>query len=242
MSEQKTFRCDLGKENYSQLNNKVAPFSTCNTTSMVMALDYMGYKLPDDIFPEFTQPEDKLTMLCYTDEDVKAKYKSIAPTMYRQWLDECDKIKKDNPNLPLKDYKFIDSYPPNEVHDVLSFATNKFVGCEATYFKAKSTIEEITKELTESKPVVVSVKFGKLNHVLTLTGVTIERVSENSWKPVKFFADDTFGKFDMATKTYNTKISGNDSEFDANELQLCLKAIGSVYKYAHFFNYSVALV
>ena len=46
----------------------------------------------------------------------------------------------------------------------------------------------------------------------------------------------------MATKTYNTKISGNDSEFDANELQLCLKAIGSVYKYAHFFNYSVAIV
>lgn len=242
MSETKTFRCDLGKENYSQLNNKVAPISTCNTTSMVMALDYMGYKLPDDIFPEFNQPEDKLTMLCYTDEDVKAKYKSIAPVMYKQWINEYSKIKDENPELPLKDYNFVDSYPPNEVHDVLSFATNKFVGCEATYFKVNSTIEEITKELTEGKPVVVSVKFGKLNHVLTLTGVTIERIDEKSWKPVKFFADDTYGKFDMMSKTYDTKVSGNDSIFDAAELQDCLKAIGSIYKYAHYFNYPVAVV
>ena len=175
MSVKKIFRCDLGKENYSQLNNKVNPNNTCNATSMVMALDYMGYKFPDNIFPEFEQPEDKLTMLCYTDDEVKSFYKKIAPTMYNQWIEEMDKIKKRLPDLLLKDYRFVDSYPPNEVHAVLSFATNKFVGVEdATYFKEKSSVQEIVKELTENKPVVVSVKFGNLNHILTLTCFEIE--------------------------------------------------------------------
>ena len=30
MSFKKIFRCDLGKENYSQLNNKINPNNTCN--------------------------------------------------------------------------------------------------------------------------------------------------------------------------------------------------------------------
>lgn len=242
MKEQ-VFRCDIGKQNYSQLNNKVNPFNTCNTTSMVMALDYMGYKLPDDIFPEFSQPEDKLTMFCLTDEEVSEYYAKVAPTMYRQWLDELDKIKKKNPDLQLKDYKFVDSYPPNEVHAVLSFATNKFIGCEATYFKQNSTINEITEQLIAQKPVVVSVRFGNLNHILTLTGVKIKKDDgEDSWTPVSYFADDTYGRFDMITKKYDTKTSGNDCEFAASDLVPCMKAIGSTSKYAHFFNEAVAVI
>lgn len=244
MSFKKIFRCDLGKENYSQLNNKINPSNTCNSTSMVMALDYMGYKFPDNIFPEYEQPEDKLTMLCYTDEEVKEFYKKLSAPMYNQWIAEMDKIKNETPDLPLKDYRFIDSYPPNEVHAVLSFATNKFVGKEdATYFKEKSSVQEIVKELTENKPVVVSVKFGDLNHVLTLTGVEIETENEGeSWTPTRFFADDTFGKFNIKTKEYDKTVSGNNSEFAVDELVPCLKAINSMNKYAHYFNFPTAVV
>lgn len=244
MSIKKIFKCDLGKENYSQLNNKINPNNTCNTTSMVMALDYMGYKFPDDMFPEYEQPEDKLTMLCYTESDVLDYYDKLSPPMFRQWKAELETIKENNPELPLKDYKFIDSYPPNEVHAVLSYAANKFVGVDnATYFKDNASIEDIIKELTEGKPVVVSVKFGKLNHILTLTGVELETENEGeSWIPVRFFADDTYGRFDVSTGKYDKSKSGNDSEFAVDELVPCLKAINSGNKYAHFFNFPVAVV
>lgn len=244
MSIKKIFKCDLGKENYSQLNNKINPNNTCNTTSMVMALDYMGYKFPDDIFPEYEQPEDKLTMLCYMENSVLDYYNKLSPPMFRQWKAELKAIRENNPELPLKDYKFVDSYPPNEVHAVLSYAANIFVGVDnATYFKDNASIEDIIKELTERKPVVVSVKFGELNHVLTLTGVELETENEGeSWTPVRFFADDTYGRFNMRTGKYDKTKTGNDSEFTADELVPCLKAINSGNKYAHFFNFPVAVV
>ena len=244
MSIKKIFRCDLGKLNYSQLNNKVNPLSTCNTTSMVMALDYMGYKFPDERFPEVKQPEDKLTLLCYTDPEVLDLYRKLSPPMYNQWKAELEALKKKDPTMPLEKYKFVDSYQPNEIHAVLNFAANKFVGVEnATFFKANSSVQEIVKELTENKPVVVSVRFGNLNHVLTLTGVEIETENNGeSWTPIRFFADDTYGKFDMKTKKYNTKVSGNDSEFTAEELIPCLKALNSGSKYAHFFTFPPEVV
>lgn len=244
MSVKKTFRCDLGKENYSQLNNKINPKNTCNSTSMVMALDYMGYKFPDDIFPEFEQPEDKLTMLCYTDDEVLEFYKKISPPMFYQWVEETKRIAEKNPDLQLKDYRFIDSYPPNEVHAVLSFATNKFVGKpDATTFKEDASVQDIIKELTEGKPVIVSVKFGNLNHILTLTGVELETENDGeSWSPVKFYADDTFGRFNTVTKTYDTSVSGNDVIYSVEELLPCLKQLNTSSKYAHFFTFPVAVV
>jgi hypothetical protein len=45
------------KENYSQRNNAIKPFESCNVTSMVMALDYMGYQFPKGAHE---QPEDNL--------------------------------------------------------------------------------------------------------------------------------------------------------------------------------------
>jgi hypothetical protein len=46
-----------GKSNYSQRNNLIKPFESCNVTSMVMALEYMGHTLPKG---EYEQPEDNL--------------------------------------------------------------------------------------------------------------------------------------------------------------------------------------
>ena len=45
------------KVNYSQRNNERDPLYTCNTTSMVMALCYLGYQFPKG---KYKQPEDNL--------------------------------------------------------------------------------------------------------------------------------------------------------------------------------------
>jgi uncharacterized protein YvpB len=47
----------FGKANYSQRNNLIRPFESCNVTSMVMALSYLGYTFPRG---DFEQPEDNL--------------------------------------------------------------------------------------------------------------------------------------------------------------------------------------
>lgn len=46
-----------GKANFSQRNNFIKPLSSCNVTSMVMALSYMGFAFPPG---ENQQPEDNL--------------------------------------------------------------------------------------------------------------------------------------------------------------------------------------
>jgi hypothetical protein len=46
-----------GKTSYSQRNNLVKPFESCNVTSMVMALSYLGYAFPKG---KYEQPEDNL--------------------------------------------------------------------------------------------------------------------------------------------------------------------------------------
>jgi hypothetical protein len=46
-----------GKTNYSQRNNLIKPYESCNVTSMVMALGYLGYSFPKG---EYDQPEDNL--------------------------------------------------------------------------------------------------------------------------------------------------------------------------------------
>lgn len=246
--ERKTFRCDVGKENYSQLNNKVNPSNTCSTTSMIQALDYMGYQLPgDEYLEQFKQPEDKLTMFCLTDNRVAEYYSKLNKPMFDKWQADIRKQAKGKDEISLEElmtFRFNDSYPPNEVHAVLSYATNLFMGCECTTFHEALSIEEITKELVDGKPVVVSVKFGNLNHIITITGVTLEEMENNVWAPVSFFVDDTYGRFDMVSKKYDKTKSGNDCEFAANDLFACMKGVNprTEKKLAHTFNYPVHVI
>jgi hypothetical protein len=46
-----------GKVNFSQRNNKIMPLVTCQVTSMVMGLSYLGWKFPEG---NYEQPEDNL--------------------------------------------------------------------------------------------------------------------------------------------------------------------------------------
>jgi hypothetical protein len=67
------------KENYSQRNNKIDPGITCNTTSVIAALDYNGYRIP---VKAGDQPEDDLTVFTRTDQRVLDFYKKKMPVMY----------------------------------------------------------------------------------------------------------------------------------------------------------------
>jgi hypothetical protein len=46
-----------GKMNFSQRNNKIMPLITCQVTSMVMGLSYLGWDFPEG---KYDQPEDNL--------------------------------------------------------------------------------------------------------------------------------------------------------------------------------------
>jgi hypothetical protein len=52
-----TVNCSYGKDNYSQRNNEIDPFGSCNVTAMVSALDYLGVRFPGG---KRNQPEDRL--------------------------------------------------------------------------------------------------------------------------------------------------------------------------------------
>jgi hypothetical protein len=62
-----------GKMNYSQRNNELKPQESCNVTSMVMALDYLGYTFPEGYHK---QPEDNLRAFM---ESIK-----LEPTVHNQ--------------------------------------------------------------------------------------------------------------------------------------------------------------
>jgi hypothetical protein len=46
-----------GKINFSQRNNAIMPLATCQVTSMVMGLSYLGWEFPEG---KYKQPEDNL--------------------------------------------------------------------------------------------------------------------------------------------------------------------------------------
>jgi hypothetical protein len=62
-------------EYHSQRNNKIIPHSSCNATSMIMALKQAGVRLP---FPDRYQPEDYLSLFLQSDL-AKEKMKELAP-------------------------------------------------------------------------------------------------------------------------------------------------------------------
>ena len=62
-----------GKLNWTQRNNIRDPYNTCNVTSMIMALDYLGYEFPDG---KYERPTDNLH--CFMEE------KELRPTWHEE--------------------------------------------------------------------------------------------------------------------------------------------------------------
>ena len=238
----KTVNLSINKSNFSQRNNKINPASTCGPTNMVQALDYAGWELPNG---EFAQPEDNFTKFCRTNEEVLKYYKTNYPPMYRNWINECSKLYDGNvPDDVLVEQvysnNFPDSFPPNEVHDVLNFAANKWMGFERneiTWFKEKATENEIYTALINRTPVVSSVKFSNYHHIITIVGFEYDEtkskdVNENNI--VNYIIDDTYGRFNFETKKYDF-VSGNDTKIERKKFLSMLKPLGINRYHAHFF-------
>ena len=131
---------------HSQRNNEVIPHSSCNSTSMVMALKQAGHSC----YWGDGQPEDILTKLLLTPK-------------YWQMMNRL------NPKLKGMGYR------PNEVHACLCAAANELIGKTAVVFSTKTPIDKIKKHLKNGGGVVLSGVFrlpngNVLNHIVSLAG------------------------------------------------------------------------
>jgi|LSQA01.1.fsa_nt_gi hypothetical protein len=220
------------KANYSQRNNKlnigtknnpINAMSMCNTTSMCMALDYLGYTFTKEQLGKWDQPEDALGEFVCTNPEVLSYYEKINKQWYNDW-------KNDKPN----------SYPPNEIHDVLSFGTNLWMQKQVTKFSLKVEIKKILENLTEGKPVLFSGAFqrpGKspLNHIVCGVGYILQsgfKKEMDIWENLKFIiVDDPYGR----TYQWDTG-SGNDSLITKEQFIRDIKEVKNTStKWAHLF-------
>src|SRR5574344_2184822 len=171
---------------FSKRNNEIDPMNSCATTNMVQALSILGYTFPDDT--KYKQPEDRLINFIRTDERVLSFYKEKHALWYNAWKNG----EKDCNN-------------PNEVHDVLSYGTNLWMGKKVTEFVEYYNVNNLPKQIFNMKPVVMSGKFNNLNHIITLVGLMIpSNIYENKIvDDIQFNDIMMFEFYDTYGKTYD---------------------------------------
>ena len=148
----------------TQRDNQIRPLITCNTTSMIMGLEYSGYTFPQ--VPPGTQPEDALTKFLLTDKRVENYYLSIDPANARIWLNN----REDTRN----------TIPPNEYHAVLAYGTNIWMGKRVVTFYPQYSILNIIRDLYfYQKPCVQSSTWGNFHHIVCTVGFIAE--SDRAW-------------------------------------------------------------
>ena len=254
----KEFNVSEGFENYSQRNNVITPNVACGPTNFIQALEYAGWSWDDSLFPELKQPEDKLCKFARTDKDVLAYYEKHYGPMYRNWIAESSALAKQQ-RKKYWEVNCIKSYPPNEVHDVMSYAVNLFIGYTAdelaklnrrpvTRFYEELDEYEIIWQICKGLPVVSSVDpfKKKEGHYITIVGFVADDSFEKpqSYDDVKFkridlskikeyIIDNTYGKFDFKNKKY-IAVSGNDEHIDRNKFLDIVKPV------SHYFTKGAA--
>lgn len=240
------------KDNYGQRNNKyvhkncngitdVSAGTMCNGTSEVMAADYDGWKFPDG---KFEQPEDNFLDFMMSSKEVDDYYRTAMPTLYADYKKEILN-EKGKPAY----------YTPNEVHKVLAFAFNKWMGSEVVTFKENVAIIDLIKELVEGRACVLSGKFNKLNHIVCLVGAKwkvtkedatpaqlnalIEQIVEQGKMPDSFIIDDPYGDY----HTDYMVAKGNDIEVPFADFIHIFKPIDNAsVKMAHIFKSGAATI
>lgn len=152
--------CSNRQDYYSQLNNELDPYISCQVTSMLAGLDIIGYPL--NLIAELTdkkQPEDSLREYMLTNSDVQNFWK-------RNWPGS--------------------SIPAPEYAGAMVYVVNKIYGKEICYYDEKLTIEKILDDLQSGLPVYTSMKYpnninfaGKLSpvegHIVLIVGVDDNR-------------------------------------------------------------------
>ena len=124
--------CPDRADYYTQLNNEVNPYISCQTTAMVNGLDLVFRNLePVKKAAGYRQPEDCLYHYICEDADVLNFYKRNHPES---------------------------SIPAPEWADVLCFAVNRLYGKAVVFFDGNITPEKIIQELVKGLPVMVSMQ------------------------------------------------------------------------------------
>jgi len=231
------FDVSAGFSNSSQRNNiyvdKVLKKSTalvaCNATSMGMGLEYTGWSIPQK-YLELKQQEDNLIKFCQEDSIVLDYYKKTLPAMYAAWLVRAK-----------------DCYAPNEVHDVLSYAINMYMGSKVTYFKVNTLVSEIVSDISiRNLPIVMSGKFAGFGHVVCLVGFKAKKeflegynktktITEDLLKFIyEWTIDDPYGDF---RNDYKIVLSGNNIPMTSLQFNTMFNPRESTtVKFAHRFN------
>ena len=171
---------------HSQRNNLVVPLASCNTTSIVMALLQAGHTLP----PHDGQPEDALSRHLQTQEAF-AKQRELAP-----WS--------------------VKDYPPQEVHVVLEWGTNSWMGAEVDAFTDGMVKQGLHLGLQNGCGFALSGKFPRRNgsvlgHIVSLAGYV-----EHGGVVVEWIIDDPYGDWHTDyTDHHGNNVFLTDADFDA---------------------------
>lgn len=231
----KEINISTGFINSSQRNNEILPSVACGPTNMIQALEYTGWEIDQRIFPELKQPEDKLMKFTRTNETVLNYYKKKYKNLFINWQEEAKALKKDGEEL--WQVNCPKAYAPNEVHDVMNFATNLFLGYteediknghRATWLENEFNLDDVVYQLTIGNPVVTSVRFGNCGHYITIVGAQYRKYLCAPYV-VNLIIDNTYGKFNFETETYE-KVSGNDNIISKKELLERVRPVMHLFK------------
>ena len=231
----KEINVSAGYLNSSQRNNEILPSVACGPTNMIQGLEYSGWELNQKIFPELKQPEDKLMKFTRTNQKVLDYYKKRYSNMYENWQEEARALQKEGQELWQVDCPKANA--PNEVHDVMNFATNLFMGYTeddikkgfyATWLLEGFNLEVVARNLLQGLPVVTSVRFKDCGHYITIVGAQYKK-ELNAKNIVNLIIDNTYGRFNFKTETYE-KVSGNDNIISREELLARVRPVMHLFR------------
>ena len=230
------YNVSTGMDNYSQRNSKYEYVykdyktnwaSFCNVHMMAMALIYNGTydKYKNEInakYPELTRFPDKLAKFILEDKSIVNYYKKRFPDFSKDFVAGRK-----------------DAYGPNEIHNVLSYGTNKFLDIGAiTYFSTYVSWKEILYDIIYKKSSVgISGKFSGLHHIVLLVGCAFEHLDGGTVPgpnqvPDYLIVDDPYGK----TYEYYKGLSGNDIWIPFSKCVDDFKSLDNAnFKFAHRF-------
>jgi uncharacterized protein YvpB len=157
--------CPTRDKHYSQLNNEIEPYNTCQVTSMVAGLDISGIGL-DPIYcfgqEKYKQPEDKLKF--YIENDL------IVQDYYKRYF---------NVNIPAPEWA-----------GVMVYAINQLYKKNTVYYDDYLDADDINEDLQNGLPIYTSMKYpenknfsGKPSpvpgHIVLIVGIDEENIIIN---------------------------------------------------------------
>src|SRR5574344_790936 len=248
-------------DHYSQRNNeykkvikgelgttKMSSGCMCNVTVMCEAAHISGWHIPGG---NYKQDEDNFCE-CVMEDARKANswFATTKSAYYKDWYI--------NGGVYNKDKKIVEPVWPNEIHDVLAHYFNAWVGCDTAdkFFMALSNKSIFQQIIVNNRPVPTSVKFGKLNHIILITGAewsakeeasVINEISKTNityWTHPDFvYYTDPYGIFSFDTNVYIQPNGGWANKMTWDQYLACVKDTNNNNaKFAHILGKPAALV